>query len=126
MEIQNITIEKKITQTYLNKLEPEFAELVFNREKSIKFLNNSSFSSREQLSDYFNVTLSSIENWIYRNNLEEYAPCMGAKSQKELDLKIILESLGFKIFNSRSILSPYELDAYNEENKIGIEFNGNY
>ena len=118
--------KEKIIQSRISKMDPKFAEIMMNREKSIEFLAISPCTSREQLCEYFNTTLPSIENWIYRNNLEDYTPRMGAKSQKEIELKEILEPLGFTLYNSRSILAPYELDIYNSETNLGIEFNGNY
>lgn len=118
-------LEKRI-ETNLSYLNPEFASVYYDRDKSIEFLKNHSFKSRDQIKDYFKVSFPSIENWIYRNKLEDIAPHLSSNSNVELQLRSQLENLGFTIHNSRSLIKPWEIDMYNPGKKIAVEFNGMY
>lgn len=110
----------------LDKLPAVFADMYYDRDKSINFLKNFKFQSREDIVDYFNLSTPIIENWIYRNDLIEYAPKLGAVSKKELELRHELECIGFTSHNVRSVLNSKEIDIFNIDKKIAIEFNGNY
>ena len=47
--------------------------------------------------------------------------------QKQKEIRDIISNLGFQTeFNTRKVISPYELDIYIPENKFAIEFNGSY
>ena len=103
---------EKMLDTKLSKLPLEFANLYYSREESINFLESHSFISREQLKDYFGVSLPTIEHWIVRNDLVDYAPYLNIISQKELELRNILLPYGFNVYNSKKIIFPYEIDIY--------------
>ena len=71
---------------------------------------------------------SFIEN-KYLKEIEKYATesHYGGASKQEERLKEEIEKIGLKtICGSYTIIAPYQLDIYIPENKIAIEFNGNY
>lgn len=112
--------------TLLDSLAPEFAEVYYDREKSIKLLEEHRFETREQIRDYFHTTSPAIENWIRRNDLRDIAPHLSEVSSAEVRLREYLEPLGFTVHNTHSVIPPYEIDIYNPDRKIGVEFNGTF
>lgn len=116
----------KMMETKLEKLPKLFARLFYDIEGSKKFLIENKFASREQLADYFGISFPSLENWIYRNGLSDYAPKLSNVSNKEIQLRSILHDYGFSQNNIKDIIYPFEIDIYNPNRSVGVEFNGNY
>jgi hypothetical protein len=49
-----------------------------------------------------------------------------SSSHYEGDIQNILKNWGIETEHTRNVLYPYEIDLYNAEHKIGIEFNGSF
>ena len=46
------------------------------------------------------------------------------KTQAEEEIRVYLQELGFDFVKTRKVIAPFEIDLYNEDLKLGIEFNG--
>ena len=66
---------------------------------------------------------STMRRYVMENNLEELITLYPTFSSYEIELKSYFPSLKSHI---RDIIDGKEIDLYDEKNKIGIEFNGNY
>lgn len=72
-----------------------------------------------------------IHNHVYLGNGCPKCVIIPSISKAEEELKMFFDSLGFNenidyIRSDRAMLSPYELDFYFKDKKIGIEYNGDY
>lgn len=106
----------------LDGFENEEFKLLFNdREASIKFLEATPRCTVE-LSEYFGISIPTVEGWLVRNNLKDYI--IHKKSHYEDDIKALFPN--FKLHNRTALGNGQEIDLYDEEKKIGIEFNGTY
>lgn len=111
-------------QIHLSEYSPEFQNFISSPEQAIKFLENHSLT-RYELGQYFKLPLSLLENWIVKYDLSSYIK--SEKSHYENELKEIFSPLGFTVVNNRSLLgNGEEIDLFNPDKNIGIEFNGNY
>jgi hypothetical protein len=77
----------------------------------LKKLNCSEYVLLKRLNDY------KIENLFNKSK---------SHSSYEKIIKNYLENFQIKTKSTKKIIYPQEIDLYNEENKIGIEFNGTY
>lgn len=51
--------------------------------------------------------------------------CLGIqKTQAQEEIRVYLQELGFDFVKTRKVIAPFEIDLYNEDLKLGIEFNG--
>lgn len=122
-------IQKKIEeQGFLKKsqsiLDDRLKEILYSREKSIEFLNNNNCKySILQLSAIFNCSATCVVNWIKRLDLYKFINYYTG-SKYEDELYEILNKYGF--VKHAKILDGKEIDLYNDDIKIGIEFNGTY
>ena len=99
-----------------------------SKEKMVDFLSSlDAKPSLKEISEYFNVDETALHN-KYGNLLDQYIDLNPKRSRYEDDIKEFLVSLGVKdiIKNDRSVLSGKEIDLYIPEEKLGIEFNGDY
>mgnify|MGYP004645601071 CR=1 FL=1 len=100
----------------------EFKKLLYDRDKSIDYLKNKKYTIND-LSINFNCSITAIVKWVKRLNLQEYVQFhVGSKYEKEL--MSIFGELNFKLHYK--LPNGKEIDLYNEEKRIGIEFNGDY
>lgn len=99
-------------------------EIVQDKDKFKEYLK-----SFEEKPSIFEVATSlgysrgSIKNYIAKYSLEEYINYTKNNSTYE---NIINQALGNIFYKTRKIISPLEIDLYNDDLKLGIEFNGNY
>lgn len=99
----------------------EFKRLFNDRAASIKFLEATPRCTKE-LSDYFEVSIPTIEGWLVRNELKDYI--VHKQSHYEDDIRALFPN--FKLHNRTALGNGQEIDLYDEEKKVGIEFNGTY
>ena len=76
----------------------------------------------------FNAPYSTIQQWITRWDLKDYINLAEGKSQYEDQLVEYVKSLGVDNIetHNRIICQGQELDLYMPDNKVAIEFNGEY
>lgn len=99
----------------------EFKRLFDDREACIEFLKNNQIPICD-LADYFQTTHPTIETWIYRNNLRDYITHV--QSHYENDIKKMFPN--FIKHDRKALGNGQEIDLYDPELKVGIEFNGDY
>ncbi len=99
----------------------EFKQLFYDAEASRKFLESKEWTIHD-LHVYFDVTLSTIEGWIARNDLKDLIRV--GRSHYEVDIKNMFPEF---VCNTRAVLSNgLELDFYSPEHHLALEFNGTY
>ena len=75
------------------------------------------------LSNKLNINDCTFRRYIKKYNLEEIITPLNNESSEEIELQKLYP---FMKFHNKSILNGKEIDLYDEEKKIGIEFNGNF
>lgn len=108
-----------------SKITPEQREILHNKEKLEKFIR--SFDEKptiEKLSRTLGINSGSMWAYTYKFGLDKFIKVDQHSSQYESELE---QTFGKGIKNDRNALgSGQEIDLYYPDNKIGIEFNGNY
>lgn len=79
-----------------------------------------------ELSSRLNCSISTIGERIRQWELYDYFNLSYSTSSYEKEIKAFLKELGVDVSKNRLQLDGLEIDLYNEEKKIGIEFNGTY
>ena len=79
-----------------------------------------------ELSSRFNCSISTIGERARQWELYGYFNLSYSTSSYEKEIKAFLKELGVDVSKNRMQLDGLEIDLYNEEKKIGIEFNGTY
>ncbi len=152
--IQNEQIKEKIRQTNRNrygvdnpmqdknireKSQKSFASHVRNntdRYKIMNILRGSDFwdrlSKKASLIDVCNnmdLKYQSVASILSRPEFKEkyYSTYSFPSQQKQKELFDWLQSIGANVkMNCRDVISPLELDIYDKDKKVAIEFNGSY
>lgn len=99
-----------------------------SKEKMENFLSSlDAKPSLKEISEYFNVDETALHN-KYGNLFDQYLDLNPKRSRYEDDIKEFLISLGVKniVENDRSVLDGKEIDLYIPDERLGIEFNGDY
>lgn len=99
-----------------------------SKEKMESFLSSlDAKPSLKEISEYFNVDETALHN-KYGDLFNQYIDLKPKRSRYEDDIKEFLISLGVAdiIENDRSVLDGKEIDLYIPDEKLGIEFNGDY
>lgn len=105
-------------------LDSRLVSMLYSEKTSIDFLkSNDCKYSILQLSEMFNCSATCVVNWIKRLNLYKYINYYSG-SKYEDELYSILKEFGFR--KHAKVLNGKEIDLYNDEKKLGIEFNGTY
>ena len=125
--IKNTSIKRYGTDNYNQKSIKNY--VVWNsKEKMEDFLSSlGAKPSLKEISEYFNVDETALHN-KYGNAFDQYIDLNPKRSRYEDDIEEFLISLGVKniVKNDRSVLDGKEIDLYIPEEKLGIEFNGDY
>jgi hypothetical protein len=79
-----------------------------------------------ELSNKLNCSISTIGERVRQWKLYDYFNLSYSTSSYEKEIKAFLKELGVVVSKNRIQLDGLEIDLYNEEKKIGIEFNGTY
>lgn len=119
-----ITILNKTKASITNKASKLYLTKTKKEEYTIEFL-------KYEISKYRSKKELLKKNWKIYNYLKQYNllylcdDYVKSYSIPQLVLKHILEILiGECIYNTRSIITPYELDIYFKEHKLAFEYNG--
>lgn len=89
-----------------------------------KFLKDNNFKTCRQIVDRLKISILTAERLVSKYYCWDIINRF--KSQQEIEINNFLKSIGVECESRRDIIPPYEIDLYNEEHKIGIEFNGTY
>lgn len=111
-------------QTHLTKQQREW---ISSKESLKTFIESHKEEDRDffKLLDEIGVSESYFKLKIRKWNLENYFNSIGY--QYEEIIKKELKSLfNIDFRKNKKIIKPLEIDLYNEDLKLGIEFNGNY
>lgn len=151
-EVGNKSLEKILKHFQLEKSNFQVRQLQGNRSRVQKVynrnaLNDAGFASVEDVAKFYDEnpseTWESIANklnskigsqfftvrWLSRNVVPHSKRSKErGRSREEMNLeKFIVEDIGLNPKTSdRTTIHPMELDMYFEEEKVAIEFNGNY
>ena len=124
-------IKKKISESlkeYIkNNLNNNFNTI--NTLRSQNFWDDLKDSTLSEICDKYNLNYGSLTNQLNSSEFKgRYNECYTYPThQTQSAIKDILISYGFDVeFNTRKIISPYELDIYIPSKKFAIEFNGSY
>ena len=97
-----------------------------DKEKSIELLQSADFTYVSILDEFPDDAPSKVYSWLTRFDLYSYLK-KTSKSDPELKLYEEIKKFGFTQRGNRSLLDNHkEIDIYNPDLKIGIEFNGIY
>ena len=107
---------------YLRIKKNENYKILYDKESLIKYINENGNTSQTKIAEKLNIPSMIVRQFIKKHNLENMFTYV--KSSYETELNDIYTNL-FES-NDKKILSPYEIDLYNDDKHIGIEFNGNY
>lgn len=104
---------------------PELKIYLNDKDKSVNFLEEKKFTFYELCKYFENDTESQLFAWLTRFDLYQFL--VKKRSKPEEDLADYLFKLGFTSTNCRKLLgNRQEIDIYNPDLKIGVEFNGTY
>ena len=112
---------------YQIQVPPRTLKIVSSKENLEEYLKT--FKEKPTLYDLvkdLGITHSVINKHIKKQGLEGLVNYYPTSSKYEVEIKAILKSWDIEADKTRSIISPYEIDLYNPDYKIGIEFNGSY
>lgn len=116
------TIKKN--NTYWKGMTEEAREAIYSPEKLRAFILKYDIHTPMELSLQLNYSLSKATKKIHEFGCDDIITFFQSVPEKEI--KNLLESWGIKGERTRKIITPHEIDFYNEEAKIGIEFNGSF
>ena len=97
-------------------------EIIYNKEKLINYIKENGNTSQAKIANSLSIPSNIVRNFIKKYDLENMFSYIHSSYEEEIN-KIFPNMF---IMNNRKELYPYEIDLYNEDKKIGIEFNGNY
>lgn len=129
------SVREKIQQSFqerYNRLAPnqtysdEVYDILQNKDKLLEFIRNSENKTVSKMSKQLNITTCTLYKYINLYELGDEIDHSVSESSYEIEIKEILNKMGVEFKKDRTIIPPYEIDLYNDDLKIGIEFNGNF
>lgn len=109
------------SQMHLSK---EVLDIIHNKDLFEDFVRRSPDKSSHYLAEMLGVSVSLILQVAHGFGCFELLDSY--TSSYELEIKEFLANYGIDLEKTSKIIYPYEIDLYNSEHKIGIEFNGDY
>lgn len=109
--------------------EERLIHIVNNKDKLVKFIESYGYKPTiDELCKDLDVTKSYFRNKIHSLRLDSEVRFLESVSDAEISLRRYVQSICTSsiIYNSRDIITPYEIDIYIPDRKLAIEFNGNY
>ena len=128
---QNPEVREKIKATCMKKYgrenvllrnySKETLEIVQSKERFEEFLKTRKGKwTTKIIAQTLNICHSNAQKLVHKYGMEKYIDYYTSSYELEL------QSLFPHMHKTKSIITPYEIDLYDEEHKFGIEFNGNY
>ena len=96
-------------------------KILYDKELLINYIKENGNYSQTLLADKLKIGSSVFREFVKKYNLEDMFDY--TKSSFEYELQQLFPNMKH---SKKDIISPYEIDLYDEKKKIGIEFNGNY
>lgn len=122
-------IKQKRNQTCLNlwgttnvstkHIDPEKLKLLNNKQSLLEIVERNNYDLKISAQE-LNITYDGIKKKLQELNLWDEIPHNVCYAENEL------KQLFSHLIKTRSVIPPQEIDLYNENLKIGIEYNGNY
>lgn len=97
----------------------ETLELMSDVNRFEEFIKDKNYTVNE-LSNKLGVSCSHVGKYISRHHLHKYIDIYTSRFEEEL------KSIFPQFYKTKSVIPPYEIDLYNDDIRVGIEFNGNY
>jgi hypothetical protein len=129
----------KRVQENLDRLERKFPNQVnikhydmwSDQEKFYEYLNNHPNQTYKELSEFFNVDRTTINQKVVELGLQDYIQYLNGSSNYEFEIKdFLISECNVREeeieMHNRTILAPLEIDIYIPSRNMGIEFNGDY
>lgn len=97
-------------------------------EKIYNYVLNNKGKTIQEIADELRLSYSTIQKAIHNLNIEDNVTYNDNTSHEEKEIrKFVSEELGIPaVYNSKTVISPLELDVYIPSKNTAIEFNGNY
>ena len=114
--------EKGLATVNQEHLSDRMKAMLYDRDGSIAFLQSGNWSIAS-LSNVLECSCTAVVHWIERLDLRDYIE-MHTGSRYEDELYSLFGKDGF--LRHQRILDGKEIDLYNPERHLGIEFDGNY
>ena len=96
-------------------------KILYDKKLLIEYIKNNNINSQTLLAEKLGISSTIFRDFIKKYNLEKMFDY--TKSSFEIEIKKLFSNF---TSNRKDLLYPYEIDLFNEELNIGIEFNGNY
>jgi len=126
--MQNEDIRNIFKETVKKNYNGNFDRIILLRDNDL-FWEDLKNKTLKELSEKYDIKYSSLARGLSDDEFKErYNDTYSyPKFQIQKSIYDLIKSYGFKTeFNTRKIISPYELDIYIPEKKFAIEFNGSY
>lgn len=99
-------------------------EIISNKNNLQEFIKNSTVKTVVNLSQDLGVTPKTLYKYIYKYDL--YDEIDKFSSRYEIEIQNILSSSNLSFCKDRKVIFPLEIDLFNPDLNLGIEFNGTY
>jgi len=106
------------------QLEDSTFEILTDRQKLIEFINSEENKTPIYLANKLKMSSDRLVKRCREYGIENLLNLSGNSSYYETEIKELFPDI--KLQKNRKVISPLEIDLYNEDLKIGIEFNGDY
>lgn len=127
---QNQDIRQKKREAMIKKDDGKNVNLIIavtsSRESFRNYIIENGFTTTAQIAEAlgYSGSVCGIDKML--NLFDSWDLIKHYKSYFELDIKNFLKSIGEECVSTRAIIPPVEIDLYNENNRVGVEANGNY
>jgi hypothetical protein len=121
----------KMSEIMKNKKEDQWSsfckQVLDSKENFIAFLQKENHKPTViEIAEKLGCSISTIGERLRKWDLYSYFNLSCSTSSYEKEIQEFLNGLGVFMVKNRKILDGLEIDLYNEEYKLGIEFNGTY
>lgn len=101
-------------------LSPDSLQLLNNKEQLWKYIQSFELKNIQEIANTLGVTYDGLKKKLQEFNLWDKLDHYICYAETEL------RAIFPEFYRTKSIISPYEIDLYSDDYKIGIEYNGGY
>lgn len=105
-------------------LSNEILEIIHSEDKFREFMEHHQGKTSKEIASLLGVSVPLILQYAHIYNCFDYIDSY--TSSYEIEIRDFLAQHNIHLEKDRKIIYPKEIDLYNSESKIGIEFNGDY
>ena len=117
----NQLLNKGYSYPYQLNKDPDITNVLYNKDLFREYLESHKYTI-DEIANNLGYHRTAISHLIHKYGLEGYVNYKPNHSSYEKEISELFPN--FK--PNRTVLSPQEIDLYDDINKLGIEFNGNY